>query len=524
MGEMRDPELTHRDAPEDADDQTRREGPGMRRIPSVATRDVDSSAPTEGSPDRLERGTPIGRYLVLGVLGEGGMGVVYSAYDPELDRKVAIKLLQAVPEGARGSDSGSTDQQWLMREAQAMARLQHPNVIAVHDVGQLPGHRVFVAMEQVDGVTLRIWLRDKVRPWREVIEVMLAAGRGLAAAHTSGLVHRDFKPDNVLVGNDGRVRVMDFGLARLRPGDLEVPDQSAASVEARSPLSAPLTEAGTVIGTPAYMAPEIGDGVLADARSDQFSFGCALYEAMYRTRPFARDAPRTHPKQPPDSKVPERIQRVVMRAIAVDPRARFASIDELLAELTRASAPRRTWIAGVAVLGLGAAVAVGFVASKNTAADPEWQMYTGAQRRVVGAWDPAARAAVAKAFAASSGRSRRRRSTGSRRRSMPTRRSGPTRRPRRVRRRACVASRPRRCCRCARRVSINASTSSRPWSPCSAPPTTSWSRLATSSRSAWPRLIAARTSSRCAHRGCRRRSLARRSRSCGSYSRVARPS
>jgi len=408
-----DNDLTQRDAavddasdrPADPDDATRREGPGMRRMPSVKTRDVDiSSAPDAAAPERLERGTALGRYIVIDVLGEGGMGVVYSAYDPELDRKVAIKLLQARTDGTVGSHSGSTDQQWLTREAQAMARLSHPNVIAVHDVGQLSGHRVFVAMEQVDGVTLRIWLRDNVRPWREVLEVMIAAGTGLAAAHKGGLVHRDFKPDNVLVGNDGRVRVMDFGLARLRAGDSELPDrQSDSSIEARSPLSAPLTIAGTVIGTPAYMAPEIGDGVLADARSDQFSFGVALYEALYRARPFAKDAPRTRPKDPPDSKVPERVQRIVLRAIAADPAQRFASMDELLAQLTRAAAPRRRpVIAAAAVLGLGAAAVAGFAASKSSepAGNPASQLCKGAERRLVGVWDDKAREGMRKAFEA----------------------------------------------------------------------------------------------------------------------------
>ncbi|MBA2543935.1 MAG: serine/threonine protein kinase, partial [Deltaproteobacteria bacterium] len=287
---------TTRDEPENPD-LTKREGPGDRaRLAHVQTKDVDIESAPGVEPERLERGTALGRYIVIDVLGEGGMGVVYSAYDPELDRKVAIKLLQARPDSSAGSQ-GTSGQTWLLREAQAMARLSHPNVIAVHDVGTLSGHRVFIAMEQVDGVTLRVWLRDKVRPWREVIQIMTAAGTGLAAAHASGLVHRDFKPDNVLVDNNGRVRVMDFGLARLHPDETgeRLDRQSDALIEARSPLSAPLTIAGTVIGTPAYMAPEIGDGMLADARSDQFSFGVALYEALYRGRPFAKDGPRTKP-------------------------------------------------------------------------------------------------------------------------------------------------------------------------------------------------------------------------------------
>jgi tetratricopeptide (TPR) repeat protein len=403
-----DGEYTMRDEPEDVSDATKREGPGDRaRLAHVGTKDVDiESVPDGPDVERLERGTNVGRYIVIDVLGEGGMGVVYSAYDPELDRKVAIKLLQARPGASRGTGSSGTDQAWLLREAQAMARLSHPNVIAVHDVGMvdMAGPRVWVAMEQVDGVTLRVWLRDKVRPWREVVPVMLEAGAGLGAAHASGLVHRDFKPDNVLVGNDGRVRVMDFGLARLRPEDEGGPPdrQSDASIEARSPLSTPLTMAGTVIGTPAYMAPEIGDGILADARSDQFSFGVALYEALYRARPFAKDTPRTRPKPPPTNNIPERVQRVVLRAMAADPQARYASMTELLEDLARASAPRRRpWIVAGAVLGLAGAAVAGFAISKSSepaAAPVENQLCKGAERRLAGIWDDQTRAATQKAF------------------------------------------------------------------------------------------------------------------------------
>src|SRR5690349_17448959 len=220
---------------------------------AVPTADIRSTRIKRPKPpqDLREPGDTVGRFVVLQRLGEGGMGVVYTAYDPELDRKVAIKLLKSAEEGhAR-----------LLREAQAMARLQHPNVIAVHDVGTLPGNRVFVAMELVAGATLRGWLKAAPRAWREVIAIMRQAGVGLAAAHDAGLVHRDFKPDNVLVGDDGRVRVMDFGLARLGAAD---PELSSGSHDT-GPLSTPLTMAGTVVGTPAYMAPELFKGTSAEA-------------------------------------------------------------------------------------------------------------------------------------------------------------------------------------------------------------------------------------------------------------------
>jgi tetratricopeptide (TPR) repeat protein len=374
---------------EDQTQATKREGLGvLRSRPAI---------------EHLDRGGAVGRYIVIDVIGAGGMGVVYSAFDPVLDRKIALKLLQASPA------TGGGDQAWLLREAQAMARLAHPNVIAVHDVGTLPGDRVFVAMELVDGATLRAWLRETKRSWREVLPVMLAAGAGLAAAHAGGLVHRDFKPDNVLVGNDGRVRVMDFGLARLRPDDDSVPSAPISElhvdsemISTASPLSASLTVAGTLVGTPAYMAPELREGHAADARSDQFSFGVALYEALYRTRPFAKDAPRgTEPMPPPDLGVPARIQRVVMRALSLKPDGRFASVDELLRELAvDVMAPRRRALIAVgATLCMSAAIVGGFVLSSRSST-PAPAPCMGIDRRLAGVWDAASKQTIRVAFEA----------------------------------------------------------------------------------------------------------------------------
>ncbi|MFN0248382.1 MAG: protein kinase domain-containing protein [Kofleriaceae bacterium] len=339
---------------------------------------------------KLERGAAVGRYIIIELLGEGGMGVVYRAYDPELDRRVAIKLLQA-------KKKMTGDQAWLLREAQAMAKLSHPNVIAVHDVGVFE-NRVFVAMELVTGVTLRSWLRAQ-RPWREVLRTMRAAGAGLAAAHAAGLIHRDFKPDNVLVGDDGRVRVGDFGLAR-RQDEIEPASDGDADVAVRSPLSAGLTVAGTLVGTPAYMAPELTSGTPADARSDQFSFGVALYEALFRARPFAKDQPKdSKAPSPTTSDVPAAIQRVVMRAISPLPADRFSSMDELLAALVVDEAPRGRGViigSAIAVALGGAAMAAIYVSSRTTAPPP----CGGIARRLDQIWDGPTKQNVRTAFLA----------------------------------------------------------------------------------------------------------------------------
>src|SRR4051794_7508139 len=186
--------------------------------PTGVTADAVEAKPTRRA---LERGACIDRYLIVDELGEGGMGVVYKAFDPELGRPVALKLLRTQ------DDASDLQRERLLREAQALAQLSHPNVVAVHDVGTFRGD-VFIAMEFVDGITVRRWLKDHPRGQREVLDVFLNAGEGLAAAHRAGLVHRDFKPDNVIVGSVGRVRVLDFGLARAATADLLPADSAAA--------------------------------------------------------------------------------------------------------------------------------------------------------------------------------------------------------------------------------------------------------------------------------------------------------
>ncbi|MEM6994974.1 MAG: serine/threonine-protein kinase, partial [Myxococcota bacterium] len=297
-----------------------------------------SDAPTpDAEPTELAQGTLIGRYVVLSKLGAGAMGVVYGAFDPELDRKVAVKLLLS----DRGSDTARAR---LLREAQALARLAHPNVVAVHDVG-VHGEQVFVAMEFVEGQTLRQWRKAETRSFSDVLRVLAEAGRGLEAAHARDLVHRDFKPDNVMVGDDGRVRVMDFGLARAN-FDSNVEIRDAANLEGGNvDITATLTVAGAMPGTPAYMSAEQWSGQGADPASDQFSFCTTFWECLYGERPFAGEGyaslgeaiQRERVREPPSpNDTPAWLRRIVRRGLCADPKARWPSLGALLAEIDRA--------------------------------------------------------------------------------------------------------------------------------------------------------------------------------------------
>jgi len=215
----------------------------------------------------LAQAPTIGRYTFLKELGRGGMGVVCTAYDPKLDRKVAIKLTRSLATASAASRAR------ILREAQAMARLSHPNVVQVYEVGELRDE-LFVAMEYIDGVDLSQWLAAEPRSWRDVQRVFLEAGRGLAAAHAAGLVHRDIKPANVFIGADGRVIVGDFGLARASE-DASMLTAGTPAIDlaaVKTGLSTPLTATGALLGTPAYMAPETFEHNISDAASDQFAF------------------------------------------------------------------------------------------------------------------------------------------------------------------------------------------------------------------------------------------------------------
>ena len=407
------------------------DGKGRKDVELDETLGGNRTGPHRTVKPEYAPGTSIGRYVVLGEIGSGAMGIVLAAFDPELNRKVALKIL--VPVERRGKLPPAAR---LLREAQAIARLSHPNVVNVYDVGR-HGDAVFLAMEFVEGVPLGTWLEESSRSLEAVLEVFSHAGRGLAAAHRAGLVHRDFKPDNVLVTPEGRVRVLDFGLARADPtrytgshdslrastsgsyaslsassslapsGEidlLEAPEPGAPLPRSWSDsdvLNTSLTRDDAVVGTPRYMAPEQHGGAGADARSDQYSFCVALYQALYRQDPF--DAPTLQQlvelkhagrvaSVPQTAAVPLWVEEVVLRGLSVEPANRWPSMDALVDALERdPSASRRRWlgaIAGVVVLG-GVMAAVGYQQGS------EERPCQGSEEHLDEVWNPERRAQVA---------------------------------------------------------------------------------------------------------------------------------
>ena len=376
------------------------EAPAWRELGTAPTEraDLDGSTVDHTPPDgaaapheaaRLARasGPPLRRveqFVLLERIGAGGMGEVYAAFDDKLERKVAIKLV-----ATHGGDDRA--RQRLLREAQALARLSHPNVVTVYEVGTLPDGGLFIAMELVKGKTLWAWQRERPRTWRELVAMYSEAGHGLAAAHSSGIVHRDFKPDNVLVGDDGRVRVVDFGLALAGEAP---PDQAPGTIPDATPRPrSALTIAGRVAGTPGYMAPEQLAGAAIDARADQFSFCVALYEALHGERPEAGGeggvvgATRAARRGEAEPSYPRWLGDAVTRGLAHDPAERFATMAALLVELTRhRERTRRRLVAA----GLVGALATGVVAAAalRGAGDPPCPLATG---ELTGVWDAATR-------------------------------------------------------------------------------------------------------------------------------------
>jgi tetratricopeptide (TPR) repeat protein len=316
----------------------------------------------EPPPDEwVQRGTQIGRYLVLRTIGSGGMGMVFLADDPELGREIAIKLLRPDRNHPGGLEVA---RRRLMREAQAIAQLSHPNVVAVYDVGTF-GSGVFIAMEYVEGKDLRLWLTKTKPSVDEILDVFIAAGRGLAAAHTAGIVHRDVKPDNILVGE--RVRMTDFGLARSVTETDQIPVEGGDDfrTSAEMFLEQEVTQVGLVMGTPAYMSPEQMQGKQGDPATDQFALCITLYEAICGTRPFPdakeRSVRRKAIRAGADvgrKAIPRALRPVLARGLSYRPGDRYPSMDALVAELERVRHRKRRYftyatVAGVLALGVG---------------------------------------------------------------------------------------------------------------------------------------------------------------------------
>ncbi|MEM6989500.1 MAG: serine/threonine-protein kinase [Myxococcota bacterium] len=346
-----------------------------------------------GTDDRPQ----FGRFTLLDQVGAGAMGTVYSAFDPELDRKIAIKLLHGQldesPQRARAR---------LLREARALAKLTHPNVATVYEGGHV-GERVFIAMEFVDGQPLDAWMEGK-HPWREVVSVFRDAGAGLAAAHAAGIVHRDFKPSNVMRSADGRVVVLDFGLAAL---DATTPTEERQPDDGSGPVDR-LTASRAVVGTPAYMAPEQHRGEPATASSDQFAFCVSLFEALYGTRPFkgttrasvlgAIEAGEIAGETSGGSGVAPRIRRVVLRGLSPEPEDRYPTMEALLIDLDlRRVARRRAGVIG-AVGGVVALTAAYRFGAQGTAAVAPVEC-ASPQTLQAEVWDAPHRARVLAAYA-----------------------------------------------------------------------------------------------------------------------------
>lgn len=404
---------------------------------STETRTVGpDEGPGEETTRELEPGARVYQYEILAELGRGGMGVVYSAQDHDLGRQIALKILRT-----RTSRSGQDISIRLKREAQALAQLSHPNVVQVYEVGDFEGS-VFLAMELVRGPNVRDWLEDTKPDRRAILDVFAQAGHGLAAAHAADLIHRDFKPDNVIVGDDGRVRVLDFGLARanrpdnLTTGEHASPDSDRSGVTresldtpmaldtpglglddatntnerfgAASLLHAQLTRYGGVQGTPAYMSPEQFLSEAVDSRADQYAYSTALFEALCGYRPVKASNISSlrrrviRGKYEPflaEARIPRHIQRALLRGLTRDPDERFPDMQSLVAELVRDPVARVRRIVLLATLAVLIAAVTWFLASRRDETEPPCARVA---ERIDLVWNEAARSRIKGSFLSAS--------------------------------------------------------------------------------------------------------------------------
>lgn len=334
----------------------REDEPTARRGDALAAQPV--AAPVR------RHGTLVGRYLLLQHIGAGGLGDVYSAFDTELERKVAIKLLRVHDDSSSAVPGDRRSR--MLREAQAIAQVRHVNVVVIHDVGDFEDD-VFLAMELLEGSTIDRWLVAQPRTWQQIRDVFVAAARGLGAAHRVGLVHRDFKPGNVMVADDGRVTVLDFGLARADTG----PGLATAGGETPVLLTSEITGADVILGTPQYMAPELGTGSDASPRSDQFAFCVALYRCLWGSLPFVSESVQAYRAAAANGEVirvkargvPVWMVRAVERGLLPEPSARHDDMDALITALTEDRRRKRRFaiasLVGVPIA--SAAIAAGSV-------------------------------------------------------------------------------------------------------------------------------------------------------------------
>ncbi|WP_394844740.1 tetratricopeptide repeat protein [Pendulispora brunnea] len=378
----------------------------FERMPTPDNETLTSHArsPNERHPRRdrshgasIQPGTLVGRYLVVDLIGTGGMGSVYRAYDPKLNRNVALKLIRVRPRTA----DDDPPQPRLLREAQALAQVVHPNVVAIFDVGEFR-EQVFFAMELIEGSTLRDVMRRAAHDPRTSLRLLDQAGRGLAAAHDAGLVHRDFKPENVLVDREQRAKVVDFGLARAvnahKAADLvSVPRPG----ESPSMLDLRITETGAFLGTPAYMAPEQYLGQHADARSDQFSFACVAYEALFGQHPFLKGTKISMVALcageivDTGRRLDPAYLRVLRRGLSRDPANRYPSLEHLLDDLARVPRRRRRRGITIAAIACAAGAILGVPAIQKHRAQ---RCDAAATQALAGIWDTPRREKIEAVF------------------------------------------------------------------------------------------------------------------------------